>query len=118
MKNPIVCKQEIFGYSITATAFQTGNDWNVTVAGGCAPHVGSVSLAEYQNGDVTCRSLLRENHKDQIVGERFAVKISELTRRTVCVCCGIHFDHPAPEDLEKIVCVADQLLEDLLTRMM
>lgn len=105
--------ERVLGYPITVTALQAGCDWSVTVLGGCAPHVGSVSLAEYGNGAVTLRTLLRESHKDQIVGDRFARRLAEKNNCTVCVSCGIHYDGPTRAELEQIVACAESLLEKL-----
>lgn len=109
----IELSRDVLGYPITVTALPAGKDWSVTVLGGCAPHVGSVSLAEYGEGGVTLRTLLRETHKDQIVGDCFARRLAERRRCTVCVSCGIHYEDPNKADLEQIVACAHDLLEEL-----
>ncbi len=103
--------RQVLGYPITVTALPAGRDWNVTVLGGCAPHVGSVSLAEYEDGEVRLRTFLRDTHKDQIVGDRFARRLAEQERCTVCVSCGIHYEDPDKADLERIVACTEALLE-------
>lgn len=105
-----LCRQAL-GHPITVTALPAGRDWSVTVLGGCAPHVGSVSLAEYENGETKLRTLLRDSHKDQVVGDRFAQKLAGQGRCTVCVSCGIHYENPDKADLEQIVACTDALLE-------
>ena len=105
--------QQVLGYPIAVTAAPAGADWNVTVLGGCAPHVGSVSLAEYCEGAVTLRTLLRETHKDQIVGDKFARTLAEQAKCTVCVSCGIHYDNADPQQLQQIVTVTETLLMQL-----
>ncbi len=105
----------VLGYAVTAAAAPAGSDWNVTVLGGCAPHVGSVSLAEYADGAVTLRTLLRDTHKDQIVGDKFARELAQALQCTVCVSCGIHYDGPGLAELQEIVACTDRLLEELLT---
>lgn len=106
---------QILGHPITVTAVEAGSDWSVTILGGCAPHVGSVSLAEYENGAVSLRTLLRETHKDQIVGDKFARALAQQGKCTVCVSCGIHYDGPGKDELAQIVACADGLLEQLLS---
>ncbi len=103
----------VLGYPITVTAMPAGNDWNIIILGGCTPHVGSVSLAEYENGTVTLRTLLRDTHKDHIIGNRFAQLLSEQEHCTVSVSCGIHYNELIPDDLNKIVACTDQLLSEL-----
>lgn len=103
-----------FDHPITVTAIRAGNDWNIFLAGGCAPHVGSVSLAEYSNDSVILRSLLRETHKDQIIGDHFARVLAEHKKCTVCVSCGIHYDGPDANQLAEIVSVSKKLLSNLI----
>ena len=113
VKPMIEITKEVFGYPITVTATPAGSDWNVVILGGCTPHVGSVSLAEYQNGTIKLRNLLRDEHKDQIVGDRFAHELAKHCHCAVCVSCGIHFDKPSADDLTKIVFNTDELLNKL-----
>lgn len=113
MAERIQLKKTVLGYEISVFALKAGTDWSVTVLGGCLPHVGSVSLAEYVNTAVTVRSIFRDNHKDQIVGERFARKLAERGRSNVSVSCGIHYENPGEDGLIKIVDTADELLEEL-----
>lgn len=105
--------REILGHPITVTALQAGADWNVIITGGCTPHVGSVSLAEYENGKVNLRNLLRNEHKDQIVGDHFAYELAQHLHCTICVSCGIHFDAPTREGLKQIVALTDDMLTEL-----
>lgn len=107
---------EILGYPVTVTASPAGTDWNVIILGGCAPHVGSVSLGEYENGSVSLRTLLRTAHKDQIVGDKFAQTLAQQLHCTVCVSCGIHYDGPDIEELKQIVACTDDLLKQLCCR--
>lgn len=109
----IELSKQVLGHPITVTAAPAGTDWNVIILGGCAPHVGSVSLAEYENGTITLRTLLRGSHKDQIVGDKFAGTLAEQFCCTVCVSCGIHYDGPGKEDLNQIVACTDTLLTQL-----
>lgn len=112
----IEISKEVLGYPITVTAMPAGSDWNIVILGGCAPHVGSVSLAEFAGDNVSLRTLLRETHKDQIVGNQFAYTLAYKLHCTVCVSCGIHFDDPCPEDLKQIVSVSETLLSELCER--
>ena len=109
----IVLSEQVLGHPITVTAAPAGDDWNVTVLGGCTPHVGSVSLAEYLDDGVALRTLLRETHKDQIVGDKFARTLAEQKKCTVCVSCGIHYDRPDSADLTSIVACTSRLLNTL-----
>lgn len=116
MTDRIELHAQVLDYPITVTATPAGQDWVVSVLGGCAPHAGSVSLAEYTDGTVVLRSLLREAHKDQIVGDRFARELAQQLQCTVSVTCGIHFDNATPEQLKEIVACTDGLLSRLLAK--
>ena len=109
----IELSKDVLGYPITVTAFPAGSDWNILITGGCSPHVGSISLAEFQNDSVALRTLVRDAHKDQIIGDRFAQALALQLRCTVCVSCGIHYDNPSPEDLNQIVFASNSLLCEL-----
>lgn len=112
----ITLTEQVLGHSITVTAARAGGDWTVSVLGGCAPHVGSVSLAEWEHGAVTLRTLTRESHKDQLVGDQFARILAEKLQCTVCVICGIHYDGPGPDELRRIVLCTQALLSQLLLK--
>ena len=116
MAGRIELSREVLGESLTVIACRVGTDWNVNVYGGCAPHVGSVSLAEYVGDTVLLRTLERDTHKDQIIGDRYAKRISRQEKCTVAVSCGIHFHNPSLEDLEQIVSCAEELLEALCSK--
>ena len=117
MRDCINLEKVVLGYHIFVCAQRAGEDWSITVSGGSAPHVGSVSLAEYRDGAVSVGSMVCETHKDQVVGERFAQRVAEEGKCNVCVCCGIHYEHPAQSDLKTIVAAADELLEELCAAM-
>ncbi len=107
----------VLGRPITVTAASLGDDWQITIAGGCAPHVGSVSLAEYTDGEVFLRTLERPAHKDQLVGDLFAKTIAAQCKCAVCVTCGIHYDQPSKADLECITACAQDLLSQLCAQL-
>ncbi len=107
----------VLNHPITVTAQKLGNNWSVTIFGGCTPHVGSVSLAEYQNGTAILRTLMRTEHKDQIVGDLFAQTIASQCHCTVCVTCGIHYDGPTKKELVQIVTCTYELLTQLCTKL-
>ena len=113
VKPMVEITKEIFDYPITVTATPAGSDWNVIILGGCTPHVGSVSLAEYMDNSVVLRTLMRETHKDQIVGDKFARTLAEQEKCTVCASCGIHYDNADQPQLQQIVAATDELLTKL-----
>lgn len=118
MADRIELSSQVLGHALTVHALRAGKDWSITILGGCAPHVGSVSLAEYGQGKTELRTLLRDTHKDQVVGDRFARRIAGLTGGNVSVTCGIHYDDPGQAGLEAIVAAADELLDRLCARIL
>lgn len=105
---------ELFGYEISAAAKKAGPDWLVTVTGGCLPHIGSTTIAEYKDGSAQMYTILREGHRDNVVGEMFAQEICLRTKETVCVSCGIHYDDVSKEEILQIVAASGELLNRLL----
>ena len=116
VKRVVEISKNVLGFPITVTATPAGSDRNVVILGGCAPHIGSVSLAEYHDGVVTLRTLLRDTHKDQIVGDRFARVLAKRSKCAVCVSCGIHYDNADQQQLQQIVAATEELLAALCER--
>lgn len=111
-------ERSVLGYDISAVAERLGPDLMVTVTGGCAPHVGSVSLAWFEDGAVFTQSAFRPAHKDHIVGESYAEKLAGALRCGVSVTCGIHYDGVSADQIKLIVACADELLAELLEKLL
>lgn len=104
----------LMGYTIDVTAERVGDDWHLRITGGCAPHVGSVTLAWNEDGIVKFKSVVKPTHKDYVVGEKFALKIAEATQGTVSVESGIHYDCLNSTEIANVVAMTDNMLEELL----
>ena len=117
MVNHSTASVSVLGYEIKASLEKIGPDWLVVVNGGCLPHIGSTTIAEYKNGRAELRTILRDTHRDNVVGEIFAREICEKTKETVCVNCGIHYDNVSKEEIMQIVEAAKGLLERLIANM-
>lgn len=109
----VTLARQVLGYPLRARAEALGEDWSVTVTGGCSPHIGSVSLAHWEDGELEVDTRLLSGHRDDVVGEKFARRLAEATGKTVSVACGIHYDRPTPPQLEEVVAQAEGLLEEL-----
>ena len=103
----------ILGYPITASLTRLGADWLVTVTGGCAPHIGSISAARWDGSAPVLETVLLPTHRDDVVGSRFASALCHHLRTTVTVVCGIHYDGPSREDLKTIVTGTEDLLRQI-----
>ena len=109
-----VFRRKVLGLPVCAAVTRAGGDLLVQITGGCAEHIGSVSTAYFEDGERRLETLLLPHHRDDVVRERFALALSERTRGTVAVACGIHYDAPGHEGIKEIVRCADELLEDVL----
>lgn len=107
-------RREVLGLPVCAAVTRAGGDLLVQITGGCSEHIGSVSTAYFEDGERRLETLLLPHHRDDVVSERFALALSERTRGTVAVACGIHYDAPGPEGIKEIVRCTDELLEDVL----
>lgn len=107
----------VLGHPLTVQALPSGADWTVLVTGGCAPHIGSVSTAHWQEGALKLDTLLLPGHRDNVVGDAFAHAIAQRTGGTVTVTCGIHYNSPSKADLREIVARSQDLLAELLEQL-
>ena len=108
--------------SISVTAIFMGNDLNISLYGGDAPHIGAVALAQprpsLQNAkqnSSTCSVLTITGHKEDELARALALDLSKKLEVTVCVACGIHLDKISPEEIGLVLAICDRLTAKLLT---
>lgn len=104
----------VLRHAITAVLFPAGNNWCVIITGGCLPHIGSISTAYWHPTGVDLQEVLLPTHRDNVVSRHFAEVLCQKLHTTVTVVCGIHYDAPGPNGLEKILSCTDALLSDIL----
>ncbi len=101
----------VLSKAITVELLPAGQDWNVLISGGDAPHVGSVSVARPDSeGRVCLEKLVLPTHKDDYVGDRYATALAALTGRTVAVSCGIHYDSLSKSGISQVMEAMEGLL--------
>ena len=83
----------------------------VLFVGGDKSHIGSISIAE-ENGSVS--TIVFPDHKDRVIGERWAQELRTKYRCRVVVVCGVHFDHASQKDISSIVGVSENMLSEFL----
>lgn len=112
------------GGNISIQAEFMGKDLWVSIAGGDAPHIGSVSLGLPRlslTGDMSASSTVSTfnvtGHKDDAVGNLFAARLAALFQCTVSVSCGIHFNELEEEKIEEVVNAAKTALAELTDRL-
>ncbi len=91
-----------------------GGDWLVSITGGCAPHIGSISTAYFESCELKLDTLLLPHHRDDVVGDMFARELAARLGCTVTAVCGIHYESPGREGIAEIVRCTGEILSDIL----
>ena len=71
---PSTYEKQVLGHSITVSIHQIGEDWLVEISGGCRPHIGSVSVGTFAEGQVSLQKVLLAEHRDDVIGDLFATE--------------------------------------------
>lgn len=111
-------ERSALGWPIFVDAVCLGTDWLLQITGGCAPHIGSISVGTFENGEVILRKILLPTHRDDVIGNRFAEVLARQLKVTVTVICDIHYETPGQEGLRKIVDCSEELLRDIQMQLM
>lgn len=105
---------------IVAEVDRMGQDLCVRIWGGDWPHIGSVSIAEPRQsldgsgrGAATVSTYNYVSHKDYFVSNPVAEELASKLSCRVVVVCGIHYDEPSREQLEKTISLAEQIVQDI-----
>ena len=106
--------REALGFPINVALSGCGNDTLIKITGGCAPHIGSVSVAYLDSGEPALRTLLLPGHRDDVVSDMFAEAIAKKLGATVTVVCGIHYEEPGKEGIETILERTRSLLDEVI----
>jgi hypothetical protein len=89
---------------VALRAEQVGPDWVISIHNRHA-HVGAVAVgefdAEHQSAHVSV--ITRRGHKDDVVAQRAAYRISRRLRTGVCVIAGIHLDDASGPEIARLV---------------
>ena len=106
-------------FQIEARAIQCGKDWCVAVCGGETPHVGAVTLGQYEpeRDSATVSTVTVHTHRDDSVAAHFAKAISTAQKCVVTVTAGIHVDAAGEAELEILRKNYDACLTKLLRSM-
>ena len=67
-----IIKRDVLGRTIEAQLTWQGKDLLVTVTGGDAAHIGSVSLCRMCSGAPRIEKILLPAHRDDVIGDKFA----------------------------------------------
>lgn len=125
-------------YNIDAQIIQVGSDICVITSGGDVPHIGAVSAGVYDGGvgaaghapasTKSCHSKSRQTvqlcegqtatlvlptHKEGVISEMLAEKLSEKLKKNITVLCGIHMDNISKEEIKEIVDIMNESIEKI-----
>ena len=107
--------------NISLAAVFMGNDLNISLYGGDAPHIGAVALAQprpslqnAQQASSTCSVLAITGHKEDELARALALDLAKKLEVTVCVACGIHLDKISPDEIGLALAICDRLAAKLL----
>lgn len=101
----------VLGFPIAAESRKLDEGWDISVLGGCKPHIGAVSLAE---PDGRAQTLERPGHRDGFISAGWASELAKQLNAPVCVRCGIHYDNATKQQLAEITAECDDMLQNLL----
>ena len=122
-ENSIFLERQVLGHPLSVLAVPAGGDLIVVILGGCAPHVGSVSVGRPADtavidhmADVSAavKTILLPGHRDDVVGDSFARSLADTIGGTVSVSCGIHYKDLTRQEINTIVEYAQSMLYELI----
>lgn len=109
-------------YDINCSAIKMGNDFTISIYGGDIPHIGAValgiprpSLQDINKISSSVSLLTITGHKEDIIAQNCAKKLSSKLNSTIVVSCGIHIKDITFEDIQGLNSTVDDLINDLIT---
>ena len=111
---PSTYEKQVLGHGITVSIHQIGEDWLVEIFGGCRPHIGSVSVGTFAEGQVSLQKVLLAEHRDDVIGDLFATELAKCLQTTVTAVCGVHYERPGQEGIRQIVACAKSMLQEII----
>jgi len=107
-------------HSIYLESKEIGKDLLITIYGGDEYHIGGVAIAyptpsHYRDATtVSVSTLTLPGHKDYVVANSAAEKISKAIETPVVVTVGIHYDNATSKDIEEIISAVNALVDELI----
>ena len=107
-------------HSIYLEAKELGKDLLIAIYGGDEHHIGGVAtafptLSHYRDATtISVNTLTLPGHKDYIVANDAAEKISHALEVPTVVTVGIHYDNATKKEIEEIVSVVSALVDETI----
>jgi hypothetical protein len=101
-------------------AKEIGKDLLIAIYGGDEHHIGGVAAAyptqsHYRDATtVSVSTLTLPGHKDYVVANTAAEKISNVLEVPVIVTVGIHYDNATGKEIEEIISVVNVLVDKII----
>lgn len=104
-------KISVLGAGITIDVYDTGAGINILIEGGEKGHIGAVAVAE---AGALLSSVSFPSHKEGVICEKWAGRISRITGGPVVVEAGVHYDDITKEQIRTVLEALDAELERLV----
>ena len=108
------------GFELCADIIPLGNDYIVILGGGVA-HIGAVAIAQpnininNNKCDFTTSIFTLMGHKEDIVVQNLAKKLSQNFRTNFVVIAGLHWDNITHEQINLVLELVDNLGNDIIS---
>ena len=114
----------VTGFPLRLRWLRMGDDLCLTLSGGEREHLGAVAVAQSRPGladpartSATASVITLSGHKEDMLARELSLKVAATLNVAVCVACGIHVPHPAPELLDALVAASHSLVDAFLAEM-
>jgi hypothetical protein len=104
-------------YQVSAHCQYIGKDLHIVITGGEQPHVGAVAvgtLSSDESDGIHVALITVSGHKEDVVVEKAARRLTRQLGITVLVAAGMHWDEIDKKGIAQVVEHADQLTEKIL----
>lgn len=98
-------------HRVWAEVVRAGEDLVIYMGGGERPHIGSISLSSAEGAPI---SASLPGHKDYVVSNRAAERVSRETGRACVVVAGLHVDGAERPDIDLLLANAERCLDTLI----
>ena len=107
-------------YTLEAEVRLLGSDLLVILSGGTKPHIGSIAVAlprpSLANEEIVSSTSSVYNfvgHKDHVIAQRIAEKLSSRLDRHVVAVAGFHIDEISEEGIARVIENCDGLAQEI-----
>ncbi|TET07156.1 MAG: hypothetical protein E3J86_13905 [Candidatus Thorarchaeota archaeon] len=117
----MIFKKEAGRHTIFLDVKEIGKDLLVAIYGGDAHHIGGAAVAyptqsHYRDATtVSVSTMTLPGHKDYVVANTAAEKISKALEIPAIVTVGIHYDNATKKDIDNIISVVDALVQEVIS---